>query len=146
MFIFVGVIIQLNKKNMRTCTFIRIVLLSFIVLFASCSKDEEVQVLSKSDLVGTWKTEYFEYSGIKGPLTAVFNDDNSYILEYYLLIDDNWMFEEKGTYTLSGNRLKLKSGADYQMNIKIEEFNGSTAVFNISNDDVSISVKATKQD
>lgn len=131
---------------MRTCTFIRIVLLSFIVLFASCSKDEEVQVLSKSDLVGTWKTEYFEYSGIKGPLTAVFNDDNSYILEYYLLIDDNWMFEEKGTYTLSGNRLKLKSGADYQMNIKIEEFNGSTAVFNISNDDVSISVKATKQD
>lgn len=131
---------------MRTCTFIRIVLLSFIVLFASCSKDEEVQVLSKSDLVGTWKTEYFEYSGIKGPLTAVFNDDNSYTLEYYLLIDDNWMFEEKGTYTLSGNRLKLKSGADYQMNIKIEDFDGSMVVFNISNDDVSISVKATKQD
>lgn len=134
---------------MKTISFFRVALLSLIVMLVSCSKDESIQDLTKADLVGTWKTEYFEYSKMRGPLTATLKNDNSYKLEYYLQFEDDdnrWNFKEYGTYQLSGSKLIFKSDYDYEFEIEIENFKGDTAMFGIYNDEISLSVKATKQD
>lgn len=134
---------------MRSLSFFRVALLSLIVMLVSCSKDESIQDLTKADLVGTWKTEYFEYSKMRGPLTATLNNDNSYELQYYLQFEEGdnlWTFEESGTYQLSGNKLIFNSEYNFDLEIEIENFKGDTAMFGIYNDEISLSVKATKQD
>lgn len=134
---------------MRTLSFFRVALLSLIVMLVSCSKDENIQDLTKADLVGTWKTEYFEYSKMRGPLTATLKSDNSYELQYYLQFEEGdnlWTFEESGTYQLSGNKLIFNSEYNFDLEIEIENFKGDTAMFGIYNDEISLSVKATKQD
>lgn len=134
---------------MKTISFFRVALLSLIVMLVSCSKDESIQDLTKADLVGTWKTEYFEYSKMRGPLTAILKNDNSYELQYYLQFEEGdnlWTFEESGTYQLSGNKLIFNSEYNFDLEIEIEKFKGDTAMFGIYNDEISLSVKATKQD
>lgn len=134
---------------MKTISFFRVALLSLIVMLVSCSKDDSIQDLTKADLVGTWKTEYFEYSKMRGPLTATLKNDNSYELQYYLQFEEGdnlWTFEESGTYQLSGNKLIFNSEYNFDLEIEIEKFKGDTAMFGIYNDEISLSVKATKQD
>lgn len=134
---------------MKTISFFRVALLSLIVMLVSCSKDESIQDLTKAGLAGTWKTEYFEHSKMRGPLTATLKNDNSYELQYYLQFEEGdnlWTFEESGTYHLSGNKLIFNSEYNFDLEIEIENFKGDTAMFGIYNDEISLSVKATKQD
>lgn len=134
---------------MKTLSIIRVAFLSLIIMLVSCSKDESIQNLTKADLVGTWKTEYFEISDMRGPLTATFTNDNWLRLEYYVKIDDSnniWNAKEYGTYTISGNKIVFDSDYGYQTVIEVENFRGDTASFGVYNDEISFSVKATKQD
>lgn len=134
---------------MKTLSIIRVAFLSLIIMLASCSKDESIQDLTKADLVGTWKTEYFELPDMRGPLTATFTNDNWLRLEYYIVFDDGfdlWNYKEYGTYKISGNKIIYDNDYGYQTIIEVENFRGDTASFGIYNDEISFSVKATKQD
>lgn len=133
---------------MRTLTLMKIALMSVVFMLTACDKDS-IQDLTKADLVGTWKTDYFEYSRMRGPLTATFTNDNWLRLEYYLTFeeDDNlWIFKEYGTYSISGNKIIFESDYGYTTEIEVENFRGDTAMFGIYNEEVSMSVKAVKQD
>lgn len=133
---------------MKAMCFFRVAILSLFVMLVSCSKDESIQDLTKADLVGTWETEYFEYSDMRGPLTATFTNDNWLRLKYYVVLDETdniWSVKEYGTYKISGNKIIFESDYGYQIEIEVENFRGDVASFGIYNKDVSFSVKATKK-
>ena len=133
---------------MKTETLTKTVLLSVILMLASCSKDSEVQNLTRADIVGTWKTEYFEQPPIYGPLTAKFTDSGEFVFDYFLSFDDGeyiQSFEESGTYTISGNILEIKSEYNYTGRVVIEDFTGTSATFSVSNGEIGFTAKANKQ-
>lgn len=82
-----------------------------------------------------------------GPLKAVFTDEGTFHFEYYQSFNENEdrsLFTETGTYTVSGNKLKYNSEYGYSGEVLIEAFTGHTAIFNIPNEDIGFSVKASK--
>lgn len=124
-----------------------VVVVLLFTLFA-CSEEEYVIDLNNSDIVGEWKTEYFECPPMYGPLKAVFTDEGTFHFEYYQSFNENEdrsLFTETGTYTVSGDKLKYNSEYGYSGEVLIEAFTGHTAIFNIPNEDIGFSVKASKK-
>lgn len=124
-----------------------VVVVLLLTLFA-CSEKEYPIDLNKSDIVGEWKTEYFECAPMYGPLKAVFTDEGTFRFEYYMSFnedDDRSLVRETGMYSVSGNKLKYQSEYGYSGEVSIEAFTGRTAIFNVSNGEIGFSAKASKK-
>lgn len=68
------------------------------------STSNKTTKITKSDIAGNWKVE--SSSMKKGySLYYVFDDDNN--VKEYQTKNDNFVWYEEGTYTLSGNKLKM---------------------------------------
>lgn len=124
-----------------------VVVVLLLTLFA-CSEKESPIDLNKSDIVGEWETEYFEFAPMYGPLKAVFTDEGTFRFEYYMSFnedDDRSLVTETGMYSVSGNKLKYQSEYGYSGEVSIEAFTGRTAIFNVSNGEIGFSAKASKK-
>lgn len=138
-----------NQFKIKMCkSLVRFVAFLFLTTLFACSEDENVVNLSKSDIVGEWKTEYFECAPMYGPLKAVFTDEGTFRFEYYMNFnedDDRSLVRETGMYSVSGNKLKYQSEYGYSGEVSIEAFTGRTAIFNVSNGEIGFSAKASKK-
>jgi hypothetical protein len=114
-------------------------LMIFSITFVSCSKDDDDEV-NKDELIGTWKSEKVEgsYQGVKVELpmevTYEFNKDGSYT-------EKSIEGTEKGTWELSGNKLKLTS--DGETTTLTAEISGKTLTLSGEMEEEGEKVKVT---
>ncbi|MFI3295285.1 MAG: hypothetical protein R3Y19_04625 [Rikenellaceae bacterium] len=110
---------------MKTKIFTILAILS-IVLFSSCSKDEELSI-SKTELVGTWDVVNVDDADIaQGYVYVVINDDNTYTQKWF-------SSTYSGTYELSGYTLIGKIGTVTERYV-FTYLSGDDATISYSND------------
>lgn len=130
---------------MRTINFFRVAMVSLLLLFVSCDKESDVN-LSIGDLVGTWRTDYFEEPPLYGPITVEIKGDYTMKMSYIIDNGDGspFTFIDNCEFTIDGNKINYESISGYSSAIVVKEFSGPTMTFSISKESLNLTLEAKK--
>lgn len=130
---------------MRTINFFRVAMVSLLLLFVSCDKESDVN-LSIGDLVGTWRTDYFEEPPLYGPITVEINNDYTLVMSYLVDMGDGnpFLYDENCQFSIDGDKIILKSEAGYMATIKVFSYSEKSMMFNFSREGLNLTLEAKR--
>lgn len=130
---------------MKAMCFFRVAIILLLLSLSSCKKETDIY-LSIEDLVGTWKTDYFDKSPFYGPMAITFRDDYTLTIHYKKTLDDGPMFNVYvlSMFDIDGNKINYCGSDGNTSTLLIKSFSGNTMKFRMSDHEINLTLEAEK--